>query len=74
MKGFGMPIIEAQATGRVVLSSNIGAMKEIAGIGAHLVDPYSVEDIRAGILKIISDTSYRTSLLSWGLQTPLSIV
>lgn len=65
-EGFGMPIIEAQATGRVVLSSNIGAMKEIAGIGAHLVDPYSVEDIRAGILKIISDTSYRTSLIELG--------
>ena len=32
-EGFGMPIIEAQATGRVVLSSNIGAMKEIAGKG-----------------------------------------
>jgi glycosyltransferase involved in cell wall biosynthesis len=65
-EGFGMPIIEAQATGRVVLSSNIGAMKEIAGTGAHMVDPYSLEDIRAGILKIISDTSYRASLIEQG--------
>ena len=65
-EGFGMPIIEAQATGRVVLSSNIGAMKEIAGKGAHLVDPYSVAAIREGILKIMKDPFYRERLIANG--------
>ena len=65
-EGFGMPIIEAQATGRVVLSSNIGAMKEIAGTGAHLVDPYSVAAIREGILKIMKDPAYRERLIANG--------
>ena len=65
-EGFGMPIIEAQATGRVVLSSNIGAMKEIAGNGAHLVDPYSIAGIREGILKIIKDPLYRERLITDG--------
>ncbi|MDA8971638.1 glycosyltransferase family 4 protein [Flavobacteriaceae bacterium] len=65
-EGFGMPIIEAQATGRVVLSSNIGAMKEIAGKGAHLVDPYSVAAIREGILKIMKDPLYRERLIANG--------
>ena len=70
-----MPIIEAQATGRVVLSSNIGAMKEIAGKGAHLVDPYSVAAITEGILKIMKDPlPIERDLLQMGLQTPLSIV
>ncbi len=61
-----MPIIEAQATGRVVLTSNIGAMKEIAGPGAHLVNPYRVDDIREGILKIMKDPVYRDSLIANG--------
>ena len=65
-EGFGMPIIEAQATGRIVLSSNIGAMKEIAGIGAHLVDPYSVAAITEGILKIMKDPAYRERLIANG--------
>ena len=65
-EGFGMPIIEAQATGRVVLSSNIGAMKEIAGIGAHLVDPYSIAAITEGILKIMKDPAYRERLIANG--------
>lgn len=65
-EGFGMPIIEAQTVGRVVITSNMGATKEVAGLGAHLVDPYSVEDIQAGIVKIISDAPYRTSLIEKG--------
>jgi len=65
-EGFGMPIIEAQTVGRVVLSSNIGATKEIAGTGAHLVDPYSVDAIREGILKIMKDPVYRDRLIEKG--------
>lgn len=67
-EGFGMPIIEAQTVGRVVVTSNMGATKEVAGLGAHLVDPFSVEDIRAGILKIISDAPYRASLIAKGFK------
>ncbi len=65
-EGFGMPIIEAQATGRPVLTSNFGAMKEIAGDSAHFVDPYSVEDIRHGLIKMISDEAYRHELITKG--------
>jgi glycosyltransferase involved in cell wall biosynthesis len=67
-EGFGMPIIEAQATGRVVLTSNIGAMKEIAGLGAHLVNPLCIEDIKAGIERIISDAAYREGLIANGFK------
>ena len=47
-EGFGMPIIEGQATGRVVVTSNLSPMNEVAGDGAVLVDPYSPESIRKG--------------------------
>lgn len=67
-EGFGMPIIEAQATGRPVLTSNIGAMKEVAKNTACLVDPFSVEEIKEGLEKIISDKTYRESLIEKGLK------
>ena len=54
-EGFGMPIIEAQAIGRPVITSNIGAMKEVALDTACLVDPYDVESIKNGIQKLIRE-------------------
>lgn len=52
-EGFGMPILEGQATGRVVLTSNLSPMKEVAGQGAILVDPASPESIREGFVQAI---------------------
>lgn len=65
-EGFGMPIIEAQATGRPVLTSNVGAMKEVAGDTACLVNPNDVNSIRKGLLRIISDDGYRAALVEKG--------
>lgn len=65
-EGFGMPIIEAQAIGRAVLTSNLGAMIETAQTSACLVNPFSVESIRKGLLKIINDSTYRENLIKMG--------
>lgn len=67
-EGFGMPILEANATGRAVLTSNISPMKEVAGEGACLVDPLDIKQIRQGIKKIISNATYRKHLVKKGLQ------
>ena len=48
-EGFGMPILEAQKTGRVVVTSNLPPMNEICGKGAVLVDPNNIVSIRNGI-------------------------
>lgn len=66
-EGFGMPIIEAQAMGTPVITSNISSMPEIAGTGAVLVDPYKVDEIRAGIELIINDETYRKKMIDNGL-------
>lgn len=66
-EGFGLPIIEAQASGRVVLTSNVASMPEVAGHGALLVDPFSINEIKEGILKIINDAELRESLIARGL-------
>ena len=65
-EGFGMPIIEAQATGRPVVTSNLGAMLEVAQDSACLVDPYNVTSIRNGIQRIMLDVNYRNSLINKG--------
>jgi len=67
-EGFGMPIIEAQAIGRPVLTSNLGAMKEVAGDAACLVDPYSVKQIRDGITSMINNRRIRENLIQKGFQ------
>jgi glycosyltransferase involved in cell wall biosynthesis len=66
-EGFGLPIIEAQQTGRPVVTSNLSPMKEVAGDGACLVDPFSVKSIRDGIIKVIHDEPYRNELISKGI-------
>lgn len=55
-EGFGMPIIEGQSVGRPVLTSDVSPMREIAGEGAILVNPESVEDIRQGYKKIFQNS------------------
>jgi glycosyltransferase involved in cell wall biosynthesis len=67
-EGFGMPILEAQTVGRPVLTANLSSMPEVAGDAACLVDPYQVQEIRSGILKIISDDVYRNGLIEKGFE------
>lgn len=66
-EGFGLPIVEAQATGRPVLTSDLEPMIEVAGGGACLVNPFDVASIRSGILEVIHDADYRRSLVETGL-------
>jgi glycosyltransferase involved in cell wall biosynthesis len=67
-EGFGLPILEAQATGRPVITSNIGAMKEVAGESACLVDPFDGKSIREGVEKVILNREYREGLIEKGLE------
>lgn len=65
-EGFGLPILEAQACGCPVITSDISSMPEVAGEGAILVDPYSVEEIACAIYKISSDKKLRDNLIQKG--------
>ena len=56
-EGFGMPIIEGQAIGRPVLTSNLVPMNEIAGDAAILVNPADVDSIRQGYDHILQNWS-----------------
>ncbi|MFN8358264.1 MAG: glycosyltransferase family 1 protein [Spirosomataceae bacterium] len=67
-EGFGLPIIEAQATGRVVLTSQLQPHQEIGGEGACYVNPYYIEEIRHEILELIQNTQKRELLIIKGLE------
>jgi glycosyltransferase involved in cell wall biosynthesis len=63
-EGFGLPILEASAVGRPLVTSCISPMNEIAGDAACKVNPYNIFDIRRGILRVIEDANYRENLVS----------
>lgn len=65
-EGFGLPIIEAQAIGRVVLTSNLSSMPEVAGEGAYFINPFSVESIKDGIIRLKNDEELRKALIEKG--------
>ncbi|WP_435134159.1 glycosyltransferase family 4 protein [Formosa sp. A9] len=67
-EGFGMPIIEAQAIGRPVVTSGLGAMKEVANNSACLVDPYDVKSIRDGVQRVIDNAEFRGTLIDQGKE------
>jgi glycosyltransferase involved in cell wall biosynthesis len=67
-EGFGLPIVEAQATGRPVVTSGISPMREVSGEFASLVDPLDVECIRKGILRVIRDPEFRDGIIDGGYR------
>jgi glycosyltransferase involved in cell wall biosynthesis len=67
-EGFGLPIIEGQKAGRVVITSNISPMAEIAGKGAMLVDPFATDSIANAVKNVINDAGVREALIAEGFQ------
>lgn len=68
LEGFGMPILEAQATGRPVLTSQISSMPEVAGPAACYVDPHDPASIRGGIQCLLSQPDLRHRLVQQGFE------
>ena len=67
-EGFGLPVVEAMACGIPVLTSNTTSLPEVAGDAAILVNPESVDEIKTGIEKLVSDQALRENLIAKGLE------
>jgi glycosyltransferase involved in cell wall biosynthesis len=67
-EGFGIPVLEAMASGLPVLTSNRSALPEVAGDAALLVDPLDTDAITAALRKLILDHSLREELARRGIQ------
>jgi glycosyltransferase involved in cell wall biosynthesis len=68
-EGLGLPIIEGQATGRVVITSNIEPMNLVSGkVAVLLNNPLDVQEYRDAIIGIIQDVSFREKIIFDGLE------
>lgn len=65
-EGFGLPILEAQAVGCPVITSDLSPMREVAGPGACLVDPLDAKSIAEGVSRVLGDADYRSALVEAG--------
>jgi len=61
-EGFGLPPLEAMASGTPVVTSNVSSLPEVAGDAAVLVDPYSAEAIADGMYRVLTDNNLRSDL------------
>ncbi len=67
-EGFGLPPLEAMASGTPVVTSNISSLPEIVGDAAILVDPHDTTSIANGIQLALTDQPLREKLRRRGLE------
>lgn len=65
-EGFGIPILEAMYCETPVITSNVTSMPELSADAALLVNPFSVDSIKEGMLKMAKDAPLRNSLIESG--------
>jgi glycosyltransferase involved in cell wall biosynthesis len=66
-EGFGLPVLEAMASGAPVVTSTASSLPEVAGPAALLVDPYDSAALAAAMTQVLSDRMLHDRLRAAGL-------
>ena len=67
-EGFGLPPLEAMASGTPVITSNVSSLPEVVGDAALLIDPYEPESIADAMRRVLTDAALRDQLRARGFQ------
>lgn len=67
-EGFGLPPLESMSCGTPVIASNAGAIPEVVGNSAILVDPLDTQSIADGIERMVGDTAMHKNLVGMALK------
>ena len=67
-EGFGLPVLEAMASGCPVITSNISSLPEVSGEAALLIDPQDVDEVASAIEAICKNQSLAAELKRKGLE------
>ncbi len=66
-EGFGLPVLEAMASGVPVLTARNSSLTEVAGDAAWLVDALDVDAITQGLAQTLQDEAWRSQAIAAGL-------
>jgi glycosyltransferase involved in cell wall biosynthesis len=66
-EGFGLPPLEAMASGTPVVTSNVSSLPEVVGDAALLIDPYEPEAIAHAMRRVLTEPALRDDLRAKGL-------
>ena len=66
-EGFGLPPLEAMASGTPVITSNVSSLPEVVGDAAILIDPYEPDAIADAMRRVLTDEALRATLRARGL-------
>jgi glycosyltransferase involved in cell wall biosynthesis len=67
-EGFGLPPLEAMASGTPVITSNVSSLPEVVGDAAVLIDPLRPDDIADALRRVLSDSDLRADMRRRGLE------
>jgi glycosyltransferase involved in cell wall biosynthesis len=66
-EGFGLPPLEAMASGTPVITSNVSSLPEVVGDAALLIDPYEPDAIADAMRRVLSEPALAASMRERGL-------